>query len=93
MNILSPMLKTTARALWLLLLVLVLSSGCSGINVSKSVSPLDFLLPGLMRNDQPAPVIPDSTNSMFCWHGLPTTPVAEYAGTPAPFASAPGRCP
>ena len=44
----------------LLLLAAVLITGCSGINVSKSVSPLDFLLPGLhIRNDPPAPVISD----------------------------------
>jgi hypothetical protein len=32
--------------------LLVLTAGCSGINASKSVSPLDFLIPsggGLMR--------------------------------------------
>jgi hypothetical protein len=35
--------------------VLVLcGTGCGGISASKSVSPLDFLLPGLMKADPPA---------------------------------------
>jgi len=29
-------------------------TGCSGVNASRSVSPLDFLLPGLVGN-KPAP--------------------------------------
>jgi hypothetical protein len=33
----------------------LLSSGCGGINASKTVSPLDFLLPGIIKAD-PAPV-------------------------------------
>ncbi len=42
---------------------LVLTAGCSGIHASKSVSPLDFILPGLMKNDardllEPIPVAP-----------------------------------
>ena len=38
------------------LLATVLSSaGCSGIHASKGVSPATFLLPGLMKNDAPAP--------------------------------------
>ncbi len=36
------------------LAVLGCSAGCSGIHASKSVSPLDFLMPGLMKNDAPA---------------------------------------
>lgn len=35
--------------------LLVLSgAGCGGVSASKSVSPLDFLLPGLMKADPPA---------------------------------------
>ena len=30
-------------------------AGCSGIRASKGVSPATFLLPGLMKNDVPAP--------------------------------------
>ena len=37
-----------------LLAVVALGAGCSGIHASKSVSPLDFILPGLIKNDSPA---------------------------------------
>ena len=47
-----------------LALVAVLASGCSGINASKSVSPIDFLLPGLMQNCPPSPLIPIQTNTV-----------------------------
>jgi len=40
--------------------LLLLNSGCSGINVTKSVSPATFLLPGLLKDD-PRPVNPDET--------------------------------
>jgi hypothetical protein len=54
---------------WLLMLILGVSCGCSGINASKSISPLDFLLPGLhMENDPPKPLIPATTNVLVCWH-------------------------
>src|SRR5207249_10776985 len=33
--------------------LVVLGAGCSGINVSKSVSPATFLLPGFMQADPP----------------------------------------
>jgi hypothetical protein len=39
----------------LLLCGLVLGTGCSGINASRSVSPASFLLPGLMRYSPPPP--------------------------------------
>ena len=32
---------------------LLLGTGCSGINVGKSFSPLDFLLPGILEADPP----------------------------------------
>jgi len=38
--------------------LLLLVAGCGGINVSKSVSPLDFILPGLLKADPP-PTHPD----------------------------------
>jgi hypothetical protein len=47
----------------LLALIAVVGSGCGGINASKSISPLDFLLPGLMQNEPPAPLIPSATNA------------------------------
>ena len=40
------------------------ASGCSGINASKSISPLDFFLPGLMQNCPPSPVVPFDTNTI-----------------------------
>jgi hypothetical protein len=59
-----------------LLLALTLSAGCSGINASKSVSPLDFLLPGLIKNDAPAPIIPDATNTLaFLDTGIPVSAI------------------
>jgi hypothetical protein len=45
-------------------LVAALATGCSGINASKSISPLDFILPGLMQNSPPSPVIPIQTNTV-----------------------------
>jgi hypothetical protein len=39
----------------ILVAVLALVSGCSGIRASKSVSPLDFFLPGLLQNKTPVP--------------------------------------
>jgi hypothetical protein len=42
---------------WAFLPALWLAAGCSGINASKSVSPLDFLVPGLLQAD-PAPAPP-----------------------------------
>lgn len=64
-------LRLTGRRLgWLLLLIAAVNWGCSGINMSKSVSPLDFLLPGLhLQNDSPRPLVPASTNVLVCWHG------------------------
>jgi hypothetical protein len=38
--------------------VVLLGAGCSGINASKSISPADFLLPGLLQADPP-PAHPD----------------------------------
>jgi hypothetical protein len=43
------------------LVLLLLAAGCGGINMSKSVSPLDFLLPGagsFLKAD-PSPTHPD----------------------------------
>jgi hypothetical protein len=36
------------------------AAGCGGISASKTISPLDFLLPGILRADPPqtnAPVV------------------------------------
>ncbi len=52
-------------AVCLLALMATLAAGCSGINASKSVSPLDFLLPGLhIQNRPPPPAIPSETNTI-----------------------------
>jgi hypothetical protein len=40
--------------------LLLLGVGCSGINVTKGVSPATFLLPGLLQ-DNPQPANPDNT--------------------------------
>jgi hypothetical protein len=48
----------------LITLLVVMATGCSGINASKSISPLDFILPGLMQNDAPLPLSPMATNSV-----------------------------
>ena len=38
------------------LAITLLCAGCGGINASHSVSPLDFLLPGILKTDpEPAP--------------------------------------
>jgi hypothetical protein len=44
------------------LALLLLVAGCGGINASKSVSPLDFLLPGVggFLKADPSPTHPDS---------------------------------
>ena len=52
--------------LWWLVLAGLATGGCGGIQATKSVSPLDFLLPGLhMRNEPPEP-LPVSTNMLVC---------------------------
>lgn len=41
------------------------ASGCGGINASKSVSPLDFILPGLIKTGPPPATPPaNHTNSV-----------------------------
>jgi hypothetical protein len=41
------------RRLAILPAIILLGAGCSGINASKSISPLDFFLPGLIQNNSP----------------------------------------
>jgi hypothetical protein len=66
----SQMTKKRAVRVFLLLwvaAVALVGGGCSGINASRSVSPLDFLIPGgfmHMQNSAPAPISPESTNSV-----------------------------
>jgi len=40
----------------------MLAVGCGGINASKSVSPLDFILPGLIKTG-PQPTNPPATST------------------------------
>jgi hypothetical protein len=63
---------------WVLMLTLILGCGCSGINASKSVSPLDFILPGLhIQNDPPRPAVPAGTNVLVCWDGGVSPPATR----------------
>jgi len=39
-------------------------SGCGGVSVHKTVSPLDFFLPGILKNTPPTPSVPGDTNSV-----------------------------
>jgi len=57
MKTITPWHRTASLAL-----ILLAGSGCSGINASKSISPLDFILPGLMQSVPAAPVSPNATN-------------------------------
>jgi hypothetical protein len=43
--------------------ITISSTGCGGIASSHSVSPASFLLPGIIRNETPKPVVP--TNPSF----------------------------
>lgn len=49
-----------------LLLIVGLGSGCGGFSASKSVSPLDFFLPGILKVDPPEPPVPEATNTLVC---------------------------
>jgi hypothetical protein len=44
------------RGLLLAAACVALTAGCGGVNASKSVSPLNFLLPGLLKADPPLPL-------------------------------------
>lgn len=55
---------------WAAVLVTMVT-GCGGISASKSVSPLDFLLPGLVKADpppqpstEPVPLIAPETTTL-----------------------------
>ena len=62
--------KAHAVCTGLLLVVAGLVTGCSGINASKSISPLDFLLPGLhLQNDQPGLMVPNGAPVLICLGG------------------------
>ena len=51
----------------MLLLVISLATGCSGVNATGTVNPLMFLVPGLGQNDSeqhPAPAPNTPTNHL-----------------------------
>jgi len=60
--------KMNRGGLWLLLCTLtaLAGAGCSGINASRSFSPLDFLLPGLLHieNSPQGQPLQQATNSV-----------------------------
>ncbi len=45
-------------------LITALATGCSGINASKSISLLDFILPRFIQNCPASPVIPVQSNAI-----------------------------
>ena len=49
----------------------LLLSGCGGISASRTVSPLDFFLPGIIKADGPAPATPQN----------PAVPAAKIASS------------
>jgi hypothetical protein len=53
-------LNRTFAGLGLALGLVLLGSGCSGINASKSISPATFLLPGFFGQAPPTPAAPDA---------------------------------
>ena len=62
-----PLVRLQRKTLQLALAVAVvgLTAGCGGVRASKSVSPLDFILPGLMKYEPaPAPPAGSVTNSV-----------------------------
>lgn len=58
------MKKLRNGALGLLALAIMVSSiGCGGIAAQRSVSPASFLIPGLIRNENPASVVPTDASA------------------------------
>ncbi len=47
--------RTGWKSLAPLAVIALLGAGCSGINAHQEVSPLTFLLPGLIKNCPPSP--------------------------------------
>ena len=73
------------KGLWplsLLLVPLLVCPGCGGFSATKSISPLDFLLPGILRVDPKQPALPDSTNSLVCLNAPSLVPNATPVLSP-----------
>lgn len=47
----------------LALAMMVLTTGCGGVNASGSVSPASFFLPGLLKKQTPRPPLLSTTNT------------------------------
>lgn len=54
----------TTKPIASLITIAVVVTGCSGVNMTHSVSPLDFFMPGLLQNCPPSPVGPMPTNTV-----------------------------
>jgi hypothetical protein len=57
-------LGTKLLAVGLSLAAACLLTGCGGVNASHSVSPMSFLLPGLLKANTPKPPPGTPTNSV-----------------------------
>jgi hypothetical protein len=73
--------KLAKSSAWLLAVVAVLGGGCSGINATKSISPLDFFLPGLggFGSNQRQPASPGVAPGSDA--GTVETAAAQVAGS------------
>jgi len=73
-------------------LALAAGSGCGGISASKSVSPLDFFLPGVRLQTPPArPTLPGDTNAVFLLARV--GPTVSVAGSSARVPAGPTSTP
>ena len=54
-----------------LAMLAALGCGCGGISASKTISPMDFFLPGILRNTPPTPPVPGVTNRAPLLAGSP----------------------
>ncbi len=81
--------KNSRHALWLLPLLL-LGGGCSGINATKSVSPLDFILPGLMKVEPAQPLAPEAGTALVCSAPNELTPGLCEPDSTVGWVEAPG---
>ncbi|MSU34501.1 MAG: hypothetical protein EXS36_05225 [Pedosphaera sp.] len=45
------------------LAMMILTTGCGGLNASGSVSPASFFLPGLLKKQTPRPPLISTTNT------------------------------
>ncbi|MGD0538820.1 MAG: hypothetical protein ABSC03_14380 [Verrucomicrobiota bacterium] len=75
-------------------LVLAAGGGCGGISASKSVSPLDFLLPGVrLRTPPPRPTLPGDTNAVFLLARVDPAVTVAGSSSRVPHEHAPTHVP